>query len=131
METWTGFAANLVSTEFSALASEFFATQAGVSALITYYLNLEPNTPWQTTFNQTFGVSPEEFYQQFEAHAQAGFLDLRVPDRESVPGGKAPPCLSEGGYVDPIFRVYEGRWSFQTCAGTRCPTGSPREDLPL
>jgi len=76
METWNGFAANLVNTGFSALASEFLATKAGVPALITYYQNLKPNTPWQTTFNQTFGISPKEFYQQFETHQQAGFPNL-------------------------------------------------------
>jgi len=73
METWKGFSTNRAPYPLSALATNFLTAETGVHTLLTYYRNLEKGTPWQTTFTQTFGITPEVFYTQFQTHRQAGF----------------------------------------------------------
>ena len=80
METWGGLSGIRGDpTDYSAMAVELLASLAGESSLIEYYANLTRETTWQKEFQNTFGMSVDEFYDLFEEHRAAGFPDPNRP----------------------------------------------------
>ena len=61
-------------------AVRLLASRVGVRGLVSFFENGRADTPWQTTFQQTFGLTVAEFYDLFAEHIDAGFPDLRIPD---------------------------------------------------
>ncbi|MDX1535776.1 MAG: hypothetical protein R3346_03385 [Candidatus Spechtbacterales bacterium] len=51
---------------FSALAAHQLAENSGMSALLDYYKNLENSVNWRVAFRNTFDVTADEFYIEFE-----------------------------------------------------------------
>lgn len=55
------------SIHLAALAVEQLVSARGINSLRDYYKMLgDPNTNWQTAFQTAFGISPTNFYSQFE-----------------------------------------------------------------
>ena len=80
METRVGFeAAGRHPYTYSAFAAELLVSHAGVSSLLQYYANHQRGTPWQETFENTFGMTIDEFYKLFEEHHAAGFPEVELP----------------------------------------------------
>ena len=79
METRTGFVGVRSPYRYAAMAGELLASHAGESSLISYYANLTRETTWQKEFQNTFGMSVDEFYDLFEEHRAAGFPDPNRP----------------------------------------------------
>ena len=61
-------------------AMELLASRVGVRGLVSFFENGRADTPWQTTFQQTFGLTVAEFYDLFARHIEAGFPVLQIPD---------------------------------------------------
>ena len=61
-------------------AMELLASRVGVRGLVSFFENGRADTPWQTTFEQTFGLTVAEFYDLFAEHIEAGFPVLQIPD---------------------------------------------------
>lgn len=61
-------------------AVELLASRVGVRGLVRFFENGRADTPWQTTFQQTFGLTVAEFYDLFAQHIEAGFPVLQIPD---------------------------------------------------
>ena len=87
LETWTGFFRNpeydsIYSYVLGRLAAQYLADNyGGVEAIFEYYRAFDPNEPqsfpfsvnWRTAFEDTFGISLDEFYEEFEEYRQGGF----------------------------------------------------------
>ena len=79
METRRGFLASGRSPyRYASLAAELLASRSSAGALLQYYGNLRKGTPWQETFENTFGISISEFYELFEEHRAAGFPVVEI-----------------------------------------------------
>ena len=61
-------------------AIELLASRVGVRGLVSFFENSRAGVPWQTTFQQTFGLTVAEFYDLFAEHIDAGFPVLQIPD---------------------------------------------------
>lgn len=61
-------------------AMELLASRVGVRGLVSFFENSRAGVPWQTTFEQTFGLTVAEFYDLFAKHIDAGFPVLQIPD---------------------------------------------------
>ena len=61
-------------------AMELLASRVGVRGLVSFFENGRDGVPWQTTFQQTFGLTVAEFYDLFAEHIDAGFPVLQIPD---------------------------------------------------
>ena len=61
-------------------AVRLLASRVGVRGLVRFFENGRADTPWQTTFQQTFGLTVAEFYDLFAEHIDAGFPVLQIPD---------------------------------------------------
>ena len=80
METRVGFkAAGSNPYRYSALAAELLASHNGVHSLMHYFISLKHGTTWQKEFQNTFGMSVDEFYGLFEEHRAAGYPELSIP----------------------------------------------------
>ena len=61
-------------------AVELLASRVGIRGLVSFFENGRAGVPWQTTFQQTFGLTVAEFYDLFATHMEAGFPILEIPD---------------------------------------------------
>ena len=61
-------------------AVELLASRVGVRGLVRFFENGRAGVPWQSTFQQTFGLTVAEFYDLFAEHIEAGFPVLQIPD---------------------------------------------------
>ena len=66
-----------VSSSLGVLAVDWLTRRAGDRALFEYYRGLPPRPPryqdpdpWQAAFEQAFGLTVEDFYEQFEAYRE-------------------------------------------------------------
>ena len=50
------------------LAAEYLVERAGEGALLEYYRQISPHTPWQDVFQDVFGIDIDPFYRDFEEH---------------------------------------------------------------
>ncbi len=55
----------------SAIAIDYLFTQFGEDALFSYWENLGKSRDWQSAFQSTFGLTPEAFYQDYEAYLKS------------------------------------------------------------
>ena len=60
-------------------AVELLASQVGIRGLTEFYTQLAPGVPWQSTFEQAYGISVDDFYEMFEDHRAAGYPELTIP----------------------------------------------------
>ena len=66
LETSRGVAG--ISLALGYFAVEWLAERAGEPALFDFYEQLSPRDDWKQVFEATFGISLEDFYEEFEAH---------------------------------------------------------------
>lgn len=67
----------LIGYGLGALAVSLLAENyGGLSALTRYYRSIEPGTTWEEAFENTFGISIEDFYQEFEDYRAENFPPL-------------------------------------------------------
>ena len=64
----------------------------GLQALTQFYRAIEPGTIWQEAFENTFGISIDDFYQKFEDYRSENF-----PPEQRFPEAFAPPGLDGSG----------------------------------
>ncbi|MDE2640572.1 MAG: hypothetical protein OXI03_08330, partial [Chloroflexota bacterium] len=57
----------------SFLAVEWLAQRAGEPALFQYYRLLPSSDSWQDAFQGAFGITIDEFYDEFAKYRAAGF----------------------------------------------------------
>ena len=76
----------------SFLAVELLASHAGPNSLIGFYMPIRLGITWQEVFEESFGMSVEEFYRMFNTHRTAGYPDLHIP--EPVPFTTLEPDYS-------------------------------------
>ena len=57
-----------VLTPLSYFAVEWLAQRAGEKAILDYSRQRSSSEPWQDTFEAVFGISVDEFYEEFEAY---------------------------------------------------------------
>lgn len=63
-----------LSYTLGALAADLLADNyGGLSALTRYYRSIEPGTTWEEAFDNTFGISIEDFYQEFGDYRAENF----------------------------------------------------------
>ena len=78
METYNGLkAADDVGYWVGAVAADFLIDHfGGLPALVSFYEAIGPGTTWQDAFQETFGMSIDEFYAEFEAYRLETFPPL-------------------------------------------------------
>ena len=76
-ETYSGILAGPGRYQLGAMAVEFLMTQSNEQALFEYWALLSPQTTWQKAFNQTFGMTVDEFYRLFREYRAAGYPDAQ------------------------------------------------------
>ena len=98
-----------VSYDFLLLAVELLASRAGERAVLDYYMLRQPGTTWQETFQGAFGMSVEEFYELFEAHRAAGFLQPTALAHPSdiLDWFDDPPDEAHSYAAKSIARIYD------------------------
>ena len=70
-----------------ALATELLISRFGFQKVFDYARNLQPERhrdEWEYSFEETFGLTSQEFYRQFEEHREAGFPPVALPDNAGV-----------------------------------------------
>ena len=72
------------------LGVELLASIAGESSILRFYGSLQPDKPWQESFQKAFGMGIGEFYNRFEKHQANGFpkLDIRKGEPYVQPQNK-------------------------------------------
>ncbi len=60
-------------------AAELIAAHTGINAFIDFYSNLRGADDWQPVFEEAFGLSVDEFFEQYRAHWSWGLPDLDIP----------------------------------------------------
>ena len=60
-------------------AVELLASQVGIRGLTDFYTQLAPGVPWQSTFEEAYGISVDDFYEMFEEHQAADYPELTIP----------------------------------------------------
>ncbi|MCY3919619.1 MAG: hypothetical protein OXG38_07430 [Chloroflexi bacterium] len=75
METSDDFdaAERLTAEALSFLAADWLAQRAGEPAFFEYYRLLPSSDTWQDAFEGAFGITIDDFYQEFAAYRAAGF----------------------------------------------------------
>ena len=84
LESWRAFrdVSSEVSSspyQYSMLAVELLASQTSQTALVDFFSSTRQNKSWRVPFNETFGMTVDEFYRLFDEHREAGFPTLEVP----------------------------------------------------
>ena len=69
-EGW-GYAAGLE-------AAELIVSHTGIEAFAEFYSNLRGRESWQQVFEDAFGLSVDQFYEQYDAHWNWGLPDLHI-----------------------------------------------------
>ena len=72
----------LGSYDYGILAAEYLASIAGESSILGFYGSLQPDKPWQESFQEAFGLESGEFYNRFEEHQNKGFPKLDIQKGE-------------------------------------------------
>ena len=60
-------------------AVELLASQVGIRGLTEFYTRLAPGVPWQSTFEEAYGINVDAFYEMFEEHRAADYTELTIP----------------------------------------------------
>ena len=77
LERWPGFS-DVLSEEsgspyqYSMLAIELLASLRGQSALVDFFSSTNQSKSWRVTFNETFGITVDEFFALFDEHRATG-----------------------------------------------------------
>ena len=75
-----------------ALAAGFLADNyGGLHALTRYYRSIEPGTTWEEAFENTFGISINEFYREFGQYRSENFPPSPTPSVEQHQSEGSPP----------------------------------------
>ncbi|MDE2992810.1 MAG: hypothetical protein OXU67_02910 [Chloroflexota bacterium] len=118
------------SYDYAMLAVELLVSERGDASYLEYYRSLQPGTTWPAQFQKAFGISVEDFYAKFAAHAAARFPLLagmgatcpESPDRAALVAlynatdgpnwrdnanwlSDAPVCGWHGVFIDASGRV--------------------------
>lgn len=77
LESWPGFSDVLSEGsgsphQYSMLAIELLASLRGQSALVDFFSSTHQSKSWRVTFNETFGMTVDEFYSLFDEHRATG-----------------------------------------------------------
>ena len=110
METWEGGLKGY-GYDLPLLGAELLASYAGEDALLRFYMLQRPGTTWQEAFETAFGMPVAEFYQLFEEHRAAGFLEPGSP--ESADGKMSAPGPFAELLQDPGLPSYIN-WKIQS-----------------
>ena len=98
------------------LAVELLAEQAGQESIMGYFASLRTGVTWQEAFHAAFGITIEEFYQLFEEHRAAGFLEPGSP--ESADGKMSAPGPFDHLLQDPSLPPFI-RWDVESTVDSR------------
>ena len=60
-------------------AAELLAAHTGIEAFAEFYSTLHGTNDWQPVFEDAFGLSVDEFFEQYRAHWSWGLPDLDIP----------------------------------------------------
>ena len=60
-------------------AAELLVAHTGIKAFAEFYSNLRGPNNWRQVFEDTFGLSVDQFYEQYEVHWNWGLPDLQIP----------------------------------------------------
>ena len=115
METWEGGLKGY-SYDLPLLGAELLASYAGEDALLRFYMLQRPGTTWQEAFQSAFGMTVEEFYELFEEHRAAGFLEPGSP--ESADGKMSAPDPFDHLLQDPSLPPFI-RWDVESTVDSR------------
>ena len=69
----------------SALAVYWLEVSFGEQQIFEYYRRIPAERSWQAAFERTFGLSIDQFYEQFERWREAGFPPLSGPSSDELP----------------------------------------------
>ena len=114
-ETRTGLSSLPRSYDYTYLAIDLLAGVAGRESVVSYFASLRRGTPWQETFEATFGMPVDAFYQLFQERWDEGFPAPRcstLPPLTKFPG--SPDYV--GWYVEEgvasriVEATAEGMW---------------------
>lgn len=70
-----------------ALATELRISRFGFQKMFDYARNLQAERrrdEWEYSFEETFGLTSQEFYRQFEEHREAGFPPVALPAEAGI-----------------------------------------------
>ena len=60
-------------------AAELLAAHTGIEAFAEFYSTLHGTNDWQPVFEDAFGISADQFYNQYDVHWNRGLPDLHIP----------------------------------------------------
>ncbi len=89
-----------------ALAAELLASDVGVRGLTAFFIQRQPDVSWESTFENAYGISVDDFYRSFEEHRAAGYPALTIPVAPILPAPTVAPTptqqpgVAEVRYID-------------------------------